>query len=236
MFYKGDFHIHSTASDGCLHPREIVHLAKDRGVDIIALTDHNTMSGVEEALKEGEKCGVTVVPGVELSTRYKGNKVHILGYFKTEGYKNELFQKILKLVKGRKVKSVQRILKGVLDLRVDSGKLSVESGISLLKHFGATVVLAHPVIINKKYVMDIISLPFNGIEAKYFKNTNEDTKKFLKICKEKGCFYTAGSDFHANKQMDFKHGFIGEVYLNGREIELFLKEVFGKKVMALKTS
>jgi 3',5'-nucleoside bisphosphate phosphatase len=236
MFTKGDFHIHSTSSDGRLRPSEVVKLAKEQGVDIIALTDHNTMVGVEEAMLAGEKHGVTVIPGVELSTRYRGNRVHILGYFSDDGYKLEIFQKILRLIKVRKVKQVQRLLSDSMEINLDSGKLSVESGIKLLKYFGAIVVLAHPVTINKKYVMEIISMPFHGIEAKYFRNTREDTRNFLKICKERGCFYTAGSDFHTNKQIDLKHGLIGAVFLNEKEIDLFLKEGSLKKILTLKSS
>jgi 3',5'-nucleoside bisphosphate phosphatase len=236
MFTKGDFHIHSTASDGCLKPFELVRFAKERGVDILALTDHNTMLGVEEALIAGEKFGVTVIPGVELSTRHKGNRVHILGYFSDDGYKSEVFQKILRLIKERKTKQVQRLLRDSVEIILDSGKLSVESGIKLLKYFGAIVVLAHPVTINKKYVMDIISMPFQGIEAKYYRNTREDTKTLLKICREKGCFYTAGSDFHTDKQVDIKHGLIGDVFLDSNEIDIFLEEVSRKKILALKTS
>ncbi|MEG0771748.1 PHP domain-containing protein [Clostridium sp.] len=224
MFLKGDFHIHSTASDGRLTPFEVVQFAKKQGVDIIALTDHNTMSGVKEALLAGEKYGVAVIPGVELSTRYKGNRVHILGYFNGNRYKDDFFQKILRLIKTRKTKQVQRLLRDSIEITLDSGKLSVESGITLLKHFGATVVLAHPVTINRRYVMDVISMPFHGIEAKYFRNTRDDTRNFLKICKEKGCFYTAGSDFHTNKQMDLKHGLIGDAFLDSEEIDIFLKE------------
>lgn len=236
MFVKGDFHIHSTASDGCLKPCEVVQLAKEQGVDIIALTDHNTMVGVEEAVIAGEKHGVMVVPGVELSTRYRGNRVHILGYFNEDGYKSEVFKEILKLVKSRKTKQIQRLLRGTIEVKLDSGKLSVESGIKILKHFGATVVLAHPVTINKKYVIDVISMDFQGIEAKYFKNTKEDTKYFLKLCREKSYFYTAGSDFHTNKQVDFKHGLIGAVWLGSKEVDIFLKEISTKKLVKLRNS
>lgn len=82
MYTKGDFHIHSTESDGELKPGEIILLAKERKIDIIALTDHNTVSGNKQAIKVGKIHGVKVIPGIELSTRYKGNRVHILGYFK----------------------------------------------------------------------------------------------------------------------------------------------------------
>lgn len=82
MCTKGDFHIHTIISDGYYTPTEVVIMAKEAGLDIIAITDHNTIDGIEEALEAGEKTGVKVIPGIELSTRYKGRKVHVLGYFK----------------------------------------------------------------------------------------------------------------------------------------------------------
>lgn len=62
-----DLHTHSTASDGTLSPAELIRLAKEIGLDAIALTDHDTLSGLPEALAEGKKCGIEVIPGCELS-------------------------------------------------------------------------------------------------------------------------------------------------------------------------
>lgn len=62
-----DLHTHSTASDGTLSPTELVKLAKDTGLDAIALTDHDTYAGVEEAMAAGRELGVEVIPGCELS-------------------------------------------------------------------------------------------------------------------------------------------------------------------------
>lgn len=90
MYTKGDFHIHSTFSDGGCTPKEIVMLSKERDVDIIALTDHNNTCGIDEAILTGDKLGIKVIPGVELSTIYKGSRVHILGYFKDNSYKDEI--------------------------------------------------------------------------------------------------------------------------------------------------
>ena len=81
MYKRGDFHIHSNESDGELKPGEIVLLAKERHLDIIAITDHNKVSGNKQAVIVGEIHGVKVIPGIELSTRYKGNRVLILGFF-----------------------------------------------------------------------------------------------------------------------------------------------------------
>lgn len=70
-----DLHAHTTASDGTLSPSELVRLACTSGLAGVAVTDHDTMDGVQEALVEGTACGVEVVPGVEISLEYKGPMV-----------------------------------------------------------------------------------------------------------------------------------------------------------------
>ncbi len=74
-----DLHVHSRASDGTLTPTEVVKLAADSGLAAIALTDHDTIDGVEEAMEAGARYGVQVIPGIELSADYKGTDLHILG-------------------------------------------------------------------------------------------------------------------------------------------------------------
>jgi len=82
MNSKVDLHIHTWASDGKKAPREIVSKAKAHALATIAITDHDNLSGIEEALVEGESLGVEVIPGVELSVQYKDYKdIHILGYY-----------------------------------------------------------------------------------------------------------------------------------------------------------
>ena len=76
-----DLHVHTTASDGSLRPAEAVRRAAEAGLSAIAVTDHDTTAGLAEALDAGERFGVEVVPGVELSVDYQGEGIHILGYF-----------------------------------------------------------------------------------------------------------------------------------------------------------
>ena len=78
---KIDLHVHTTASDGTMSPKEVVSLATMLGLKAIAITDHDTMAGLEEAGKTAELMGISVVPGIEISSSYKGKEVHILGYF-----------------------------------------------------------------------------------------------------------------------------------------------------------
>ena len=76
---KADLHLHSTASDGTLTPADVVRLAAREGYTLIALTDHDSMDGVAEAMAEARACGVTLIPGVELSCGAQ-REIHILGY------------------------------------------------------------------------------------------------------------------------------------------------------------
>jgi predicted metal-dependent phosphoesterase TrpH len=77
-----DLHIHSSASDGRLSPEEVVGESVRRGLSVIALTDHDTVSGVAPALAAARVFPeLTVIPGVELSTDVPQGEVHILGYF-----------------------------------------------------------------------------------------------------------------------------------------------------------
>ena len=74
-----DLHIHTTASDGTDSPEAVVALAAEKGFSIIAITDHDTMRGVPEAVAAGEKYGVRVIGGVEISAGGQ-TEVHVLGY------------------------------------------------------------------------------------------------------------------------------------------------------------
>ena len=76
-----DLHVHSTASDGSYTPTEVVYAANDAGLTAIALTDHDTVSGVSEALNAADSLDLEVVPGVELSCIYKEKEIHILGLY-----------------------------------------------------------------------------------------------------------------------------------------------------------
>ena len=76
-----DLHVHSAVSDGTLAPRDLVHLAAEVGLKAIALTDHDTVAGVPEALAAGREFGIEVIPGVEISAEFDAGACHILGYF-----------------------------------------------------------------------------------------------------------------------------------------------------------
>lgn len=75
-----DLHTHSRVSDGTDSPAELVAAPAASGLDVVAITDHDSTAGWPEALAAGAEHGVTVVPGIEISTEYAGHSVHLLGY------------------------------------------------------------------------------------------------------------------------------------------------------------
>ena len=80
-----DLHVHSTASDGSLTPRELVYYAAEKQLSAIALTDHDTVSGLAEAIAASHHAGIELIPGVEMSCVWEGTEIHILGYFADTG-------------------------------------------------------------------------------------------------------------------------------------------------------
>jgi 3',5'-nucleoside bisphosphate phosphatase len=109
---KFDLHLHTTESDGRLTPVELVKLARTRGLDVIAVTDHDSVGGIDEAMTEARKTPpITVIPGVEINTDLPTGELHVLGYF--IDYANSDLARALETIRasrvGRAQKMVQRL-------------------------------------------------------------------------------------------------------------------------------
>ena len=74
-----DLHTHSNCSDGTLTPAELVSCAAAAGVNLLALTDHDTVAGLHEAQAAADECAITLVPGVEISAAWRAQAIHVLG-------------------------------------------------------------------------------------------------------------------------------------------------------------
>lgn len=223
MLTRGDFHIHSTASDGNLTPTEIVMYARNRGIDTIAITDHNSTGGVNEAAAAGMRYGVAVIPAVELSTRHRGESIHILGYFTDGRFHSNVFQDALKLIRNHRFNEVRRILSSFAVSHGSGDNLTVYEGICLLKNFGASVVLAHPVRLNHDTLQELLAFPFDGLEAKYCKSSYQETNYFIDLALKYFAFYTGGSDFHSAGNKVSCHCQIGSPCLDQMEMQMFLR-------------
>jgi len=99
-----DLHVHSNVSDGTLSPSQVVQLAKEKGLCAIALTDHDTIDGLDEAMKAGHLHQVEIIPGIELSAEFPKDNLHFVGLL--IGYKNKAFlDKLRPLKDARKIRN-----------------------------------------------------------------------------------------------------------------------------------
>jgi predicted metal-dependent phosphoesterase TrpH len=78
---KADLHTHTIFSDGALSPEDLVRKAKEIGISSLGITDHDSISGFQEATVTAKKLGIDIIPGIELSATHRNNEVHILGYY-----------------------------------------------------------------------------------------------------------------------------------------------------------
>ncbi|WP_417897215.1 PHP domain-containing protein [Bacillus haimaensis] len=141
-----DLHVHTTASDGTLSPSEVVFLAAQKGISTIAITDHDTTAGLKEALQTGKEMGVTVIPGIELSTKHEGITIDILGYYIQE---TEELTKVLKKMKEHREDRTQLIINKFCEIGMP---ISIED----VKRYSQGGVLARPhiakAIVEKGYL------------------------------------------------------------------------------------
>lgn len=105
-----DLHVHSNASDGTYTPTEVIIAAKQAGLRAIALTDHDTVAGIEEAKAAANIHNMELVVGSEFSCHYKNTEIHILGFFLDET-NEELLSGFQTLVENRKKRNLSMIEK-----------------------------------------------------------------------------------------------------------------------------
>ena len=105
---KADLHMHTVHSDGALAPTELVKKAQKVGLKTISITDHDSVNGLDEAIKVGTELDVVVIPGVELSATINKKEIHLLGYFINHHDKQLL--EFLSALRGQRVKRAERIV------------------------------------------------------------------------------------------------------------------------------
>jgi len=112
-----DLHVHSNVSDGVYSPRELVLMAKAKGLKAFALTDLDSVQGVPSALSAGDEVGVYVIPGVELSTDIEDAEVHILGFY--IDMSSTCLHEVLATLKERRRERTAKILHHLKALGID---------------------------------------------------------------------------------------------------------------------
>lgn len=140
-----DLHIHTTASDGSLTPTQVVQLARKRGFSLIAVTDHDTMGGVAEALEAGKKYNVDVVPGVEISSGVT-LEVHMLGYGMSPDH--PVMKAMMEDMRAARVERMERIIENLQKMGVPITVEEVEAvaGGAIGRPHIAQVLIAHGLV------------------------------------------------------------------------------------------
>lgn len=103
-----DLHTHTTASDGTLTPAQLVRLAAEEGLRVLAITDHDSTASLEEAMQEAQQWGLEIIPGVEINTDIPQGEIHILGYF--IDYQDKKFQSELARLRAGRVERGQAMV------------------------------------------------------------------------------------------------------------------------------
>jgi predicted metal-dependent phosphoesterase TrpH len=141
-----DMHIHTNCSDGTFSPREVVEYASKVKLSAISITDHDCVSGIDEALDIAEKNNIEVISGIELSCQiendFQKNEIHVLGYF--IDYKSEKLQKVLSIFRqiryDRALKILNKLKESNIALKDESFIKNIEGQSIGRLHFAKALV------------------------------------------------------------------------------------------------
>ena len=188
-----DLHIHTTGSDGSFTPTELVKYAVEKGLSAVAITDHDTMRGIKEALDYIKNMGISLelIPGMEISSQNNNYPygLHILAYFIDKSAAE--IDKIIKVVEK--------------ELKNDLSPLGV---IRTIKKYGGLSSLAHPLEYGysikqlDKVAKELSEYGLNGIEGYYTTHSKSYIKEIKNIVTKYNMVVTGGTDFHGTR----KHG------------------------------
>jgi len=136
-----DLHTHSNCSDGSMSPTELVAYAASKNISAIALSDHDTVSGIDEAMAAGQKYGVEVIPAIEFSVQSE-TETHILGYF--IDHKSPVIAETLANINSVRRRRTENTCKNLrklgFDVSVDEALAIAPSGIVGRAHFARLLV------------------------------------------------------------------------------------------------
>lgn len=179
-----DLHVHTTASDGQYTPTEIIKAAAEKDISVIAITDHDTIEGIDEGAAAAREFGVTFVPGCELNINFPTGEFHLLGL----GLKNisSSFTDLLEnLVKNRNLRNeqiIEKIRADGIDLTLEEMKADFPGNVIGRPHFAAELV--------KKGIVKNRQLAFDKYLAKgrpwYVERVGSNLDEAIVAIKESG--------------------------------------------------
>lgn len=184
---KADLHMHTTESDGRLSAEALFKRAKEKGLDLISITDHDTCKAVDLHKSLAKAYGINYIPGIELSTLYKGKSVHVLGYFKDEGYKSEemlAYYKAITIGRENRARKFIENLRYYYDIHITfQDILDVSHGIIARPHIAKAIMKNYP-----EYGHNEIFNRFIGDHTKAFvPSTEKTTREGIDLLRRHNC-------------------------------------------------
>lgn len=180
---RGDFHMHTTHSDGSLSVEEILEELQKQKVKYFSVTDHDCIAGTIEAVALAPKYGLVGIYGLELSTINNNESIHILGYFseKENILKIEKFLKHMQEIREKRAKEIQSRLKEYFNIEIDLGKL--DSKVTITRYNIASLIIeaGYP------YEREEIFENFIGDNCPaYIPSTKISSEEGIKVIKDAG--------------------------------------------------
>ncbi|SFJ05521.1 hypothetical protein SAMN04487775_1131 [Treponema bryantii] len=150
-----DLHVHTTASDGQYTPAQIIQKAADKNIKVIAITDHDTTAGLEEAKRAGAELGVTVVPGIEINITFPTGEFHLLGLGLKEPSKslNIIVENVIKNRFERNSMIIQKMNEDGVDITLEELEADFPGTVLGRPHFAAELV-KHGVVKTRQQAFD----------------------------------------------------------------------------------
>jgi predicted metal-dependent phosphoesterase TrpH len=196
-----DLHTHTTTSDGTFTPIQLVDYAVKKHLSAVAITDHDTMDGIQEAMNHIRKHNLPLelIPGMEVSSSAPAYPygLHILAYYID---KND--------------SELEEIIESVHD-EFQHSSVSPKNAIKMITQRGGIPVLAHP----KEYCLsmskldslvgELTAMGLKGVECIYPTHSDEEIKQLKDIATRHGILFTGGTDFHGSRKayIDLGSGF-----------------------------
>lgn len=152
-----DFHVHTNFSDGILSPKNVIDRAKKNNVSILAITDHDTVDGIIEAIPVANDKDIKLIPGIELSCNYNNESIHLLGFFKDDSYKSQELLNILDEIKNRRIiraKNMVKKLKEKFNIDIDFNKVSELGGNIIARPHIARAIIDAGYPYTQDYIFD----------------------------------------------------------------------------------
>lgn len=150
-----DLHVHTTASDGQYTPAQIIQKAADKNIKVIAITDHDTTAGVNEASEEGKKLGITVVKGIEINITFPTGEFHLLGLGLKEPSKslNLIVENVINNRNERNLQIIQKMNEDGIEISAEELTEDFPNTVIGRPHFAAELV-KHKIVKTRQQAFD----------------------------------------------------------------------------------